>query len=298
MTVSQEEQRAIAENPAVADLIRRALDEDGAARDVTSLSLVPADAEADAELLTRQPCRAAGIQVARAAFLAVDPSLRVECAASDGDDLSPGDVLLRVSGSARSILSAERTALNLAQRMTGIATAAARFVRLVDGTGCKILDTRKTAPGMRVLDKYSVKAGGGTNHRMGLSDMVLVKDNHRKLWRGGDPSRLDQAVAAARAAFPGVPVEVEVENFEELRSALAGSPEWIMLDNMPPERMAEAVKIVAGRCKLEASGGIDESTVRAAAESGVDAISIGALTHSVKAVDLSLEFRPAGTVAS
>ncbi|MBR1608681.1 MAG: carboxylating nicotinate-nucleotide diphosphorylase, partial [Kiritimatiellae bacterium] len=275
---------------ATADLVRRALEEDGASRDVTSLSLVPADATASADLLARPACRVAGVAVAELAFKTLDPSLSVEKLVRDGDDVAAGTVLLRVRGSARSILSAERTALNLAQRMTGIATATARYVALVAGTGCKILDTRKTAPGMRALDKYSVKAGGGTNHRMGLADMVLVKDNHRKLWRGGDSSRLDMAVAAARAAFPGIPVEVEVESFEELRSALAGSPEWIMLDNMPPPMMAEAVKIVAGRCKLEASGGIDETTVRAAAETGVDAISIGALTHSVKAVDLSLEF--------
>ena len=146
-------------------------------------------------------------------------------------------------------------------------------------------------PGLRVLDKYAVKAGGGTNHRMGLSDMVLIKDNHRKLWRGGDPARLDQAVFAARAKFPGVPVEVEVETFDELHSALLAKPEWIMLDNMAPDRMAEAVRIIDHRCKVEASGGINEDTVRAAAEAGVDAISIGALTHSVKAADLSLEIR-------
>ncbi len=291
-TVTQEEQEAIARHPAVLDLVRRALAEDGAGRDVTSLALVPEDAQGEADLLTRRSCRVAGVSVAKLAFTTLDPGLSVQCLVSDGDDLEPGDVIMRIRGRARSILTAERTALNLAQRMTGIATATAKFVRLVEGTGCRILDTRKTAPGMRVTDKYAVKAGGGTNHRMGLSDMVLVKDNHRKLWRGGDPARLDQAVAAARAAFPGVPVEVEVESFEELRSALNGNPEWIMLDNMPPETMAQAVKIVAGRCKTEASGGIDESTVRAAAESGVDAISIGALTHSVKAVDLSLEFRP------
>ena len=170
-----------------------------------------------------------------------------------------------------------------------LATATAAYVEAIAGTGCTILDTRKTVPGLRVLDKYAVKAGGGTNHRMGLSDMVLIKDNHRVLWRGGDPDRLDLAVLAARERFPGVPVEVEVENFDELRSALRASPEWIMLDNMPPAEMARAVAIVAGRCKIEASGGITLATVRAAAESGVDAISIGALTHSVKAADLSLE---------
>lgn len=291
MPLSEEEQNAIAANPAVVDAVRRALAEDGADRDVTTLSLVDPEARVEAEVLTREPCRTAGAPVGRLVCSLVDPELQVEVLAPDGTDLSPGGVLLVLRGRAASILIAERTLLNFMQRMTGIATATARCLRLVEGTGCRILDTRKTVPGLRVLDKYAVKAGGGTNHRMGLSDMVLIKDNHRALWRGGDPARLDQAVLAARARFPGVPVEVEVENFDELRSALQASPEWIMLDNMPPAKMAEAVAIVAGRCKLEASGGISEKTLRAAAESGVDAVSIGALTHSVKAVDLSLEIR-------
>ena len=199
MTVTPEEQAAIARDPAVEALVRRALEEDGAARDVTTLALVDPEARAAADLLTRQPCRTAGASVAALVFSLVDPDLRVDVLAPDGTDLEPGGVMLAVEGRAASILTAERTALNLAQRMTGIATAVRRYVELVAGTGCRILDTRKTAPGMRVLDKYAVKAGGGTNHRMGLSDMVLVKDNHRKLWRGGDPARLDQAVEAARA---------------------------------------------------------------------------------------------------
>lgn len=281
----------IQEHPDVLRLVRAALEEDGAARDVTTLSLVDPEARVTADILTRVPCRAAGIPVGMLAFREVDPSLELVPVAEDGQDLEPGDLLLTITGSAASILSAERTALNLMQRMTGIATATRRYVRLIEGTSAVILDTRKTVPGLRVLDKYAVKAGGGTNHRMGLSDMVLIKDNHRKLWRGGDPARLDQAVFAARAKFPGVPVEVEVETFDELHSALLAKPEWIMLDNMAPDRMAEAVRIIDHRCKVEASGGINEDTVRAAAEAGVDAISIGALTHSVKAADLSLEIR-------
>ena len=281
---------SIQENPAVLRVIKEALAEDGADHDVTTLALVDPNATARADILTRVPCRAAGIPVGELTFRTVDPTLEIKALAKDGDDLNPGDLLLSITGCAASILIAERTALNLMQRMTGIATATRHYTKLIEGTGAVILDTRKTAPGLRVLDKYAVKAGGGTNHRMGLSDMVLMKDNHRKLWRGGDPNRLDQAVEAARAKFPGIPIEVEVETFDELRSALAASPEWIMLDNMPPAQMAEAVKIVNHRCKLEASGGINEQTVRAAAESGVDAISIGALTHSVKAIDLSLEF--------
>ncbi len=289
MHVAPEEQKAIAENPFVIEAVRRALAEDGAERDVTTLSLVDRSISVEADLLTREACRTAGASIGELAFKLVDPSLSVEILAPDGSDLNPGDVLMKIRGSAASILTAERTALNFMQRMTGVATATRRYTELVEGTGCRILDTRKTAPGFRVIDKYSVKAGGGTNHRMGLSDMVLIKDNHRALWKGGDSARLDQAVEAARKAFPGVPVEVEVENFDELRSALSASPEWIMLDNMPPAKMAEAVSIVAGRCRIEASGGINERTVRAAAESGVNAVSVGALTHSVRAVDLSLE---------
>ena len=279
----------IAREPAVLALVRTALAEDGADRDVTTLSLVDPAAEVSATILARHACRVSGTTVAEAVFHEVEPALSVEILLPDGSTASPGADLLRIRGRAAAILTAERVALNFMQRMTGIATATETYVKAVEGTGCAILDTRKTPPGLRLVDKYAVRCGGGTNHRMGLHDMVLIKDNHRRLWRGGDPSRLDQAIAAARARFPGVPVECEVETFEELDSALRGAPEWIMLDNMPPADMARAVAIVAGRCKIEASGGITLATVRAAAESGVDAISIGALTHSVKAADLSLE---------
>lgn len=279
----------IAQNPSVLPLIRAALAEDGAAHDVTTLSLVDPSIAADAVILARPACRIAGTTIARAVYHEVDPSLEIEILLPDGASAAPGDEVLRIHGSAASILSGERVALNFMQRMTGIATATERFVKAVADTKCTILDTRKTLPGFRALDKYSVLCGGGTNHRQGLHDMVLIKDNHRHLWRGGDPTRLDQAIEAARARFPGIPIECEVETFEELESALRASPEWIMLDNMPPADMARAVALVAGRCKLEASGGINADTVRAAAESGVDAISIGALTHSVHAADLSLE---------
>ena len=280
---------SIESEPQVLAAIQSALAEDGAGHDVTTLALVDPDAVVTAHILTRHPCRSAGATVGAKVFNLVDPSLEVSIRAQDGADIETGEVILSVTGRAASILTAERTALNFMQRMTGIATATRAFVNAVAGTRCVILDTRKTAPGLRLIDKYSVKAGGGTNHRMGLADMVLIKDNHRKLWKGGDPGRLDQAVLAARAKFPGVPVEVEVENFAELRSALEAKPEWIMLDNMPPPQMREAVQLVAGRCRLEASGGINADTLRTVAETGVDAISLGCLTHSVKAADLSLE---------
>ena len=277
-------------------LIRVALEEDGAARDVTTLSLVDPTVSVCADIIARHDCRVAGTELAELVFKTLDPALAVEIVIRDGSDAAPGDVILTVSGSAGSILSAERVALNFIQRMTGIATAAKDYAAAVAGTKCVILDTRKTLPGFRALDKYSVLCGGGTNHRMGLSDMALIKDNHRKLWRNGDSATgagLDIAIAETRRKFPGIPVEVEVETFDELRSALAAAPppEWIMLDNMPPAMMREAVALIAGRCKVEASGGINAATIREVAETGVDAISIGALTHSVKAADLSLEIR-------
>ncbi len=281
--------KSIESEASVIAAIQAALDEDGVTHDVTTLSLVDPDAIVVANILTRHSCRTAGATIGQQVFKMVDSTLDVEIKIHDGTDIVTDDVILTVKGKAASILTAERTALNFMQRMTGIATATRSFVDAVAGTKCTILDTRKTVPGLRLIDKYSVKTGGGTNHRIGLHDMVLIKDNHRKLWKGGDPTRLDQAVHVARAKFPGIPVEVEVENFHELHSALDAKPEWIMLDNMPPDDMREAVRIVHGRCKLEASGGINADTVRAAAETGVDAISLGCLTHSVKAADLSLE---------
>ena len=279
-----------------ASLIRAALDEDGAARDVTTLSLVDPAARITADIIARHGCRVAGAMIAEQVFKTLDPALAVEIRIPDGADAAPDDIILTIAGAAGSILSAERVALNFFQRMTGIATATKAYVAAaatVEGSRCKILDTRKTAPGFRVLDKYAVLCGGGANHRMGLSDMALIKDNHRKLWKTADAARLDLAVAAAREKFPGIPVEVEVETFDELASALSASPppEWIMLDNMPPPLMREAVALIAGRSKVEASGGINASTVCEVASTGVDAISIGALTHSVKAADLSLEIR-------
>jgi len=276
-------------------LIQTALEEDGAARDVTTLSLVDPQARVTADILARHACRVAGTDVAAQVFTTLDASLEISIAIPDGKDAAADDVVLTITGAAASILSAERVALNFMQRMTGIATATKSYVEAVAGTGCVILDTRKTLPGFRELDKYAVRCGGGTNHRMGLSDMALIKDNHRALWasHSNAATHLDFAVAETRRKFPGIPVEVEVETFDELHSALSASPppEWIMLDNMPPAMMREAVAIVAGRCKIEASGGINFATVREVAETGVDAISIGALTHSVKAADLSLEIR-------
>jgi nicotinate-nucleotide pyrophosphorylase (carboxylating) len=201
----------------------------------------------------------------------------------------PDQVLMTIEGPIRGILTGERTALNFMQRMTGIASRTREFVDLVRPFGTRILDTRKTTPTLRILEKYAVTCGGGTNHRMGLYDMVLIKDNHRRLWQAAGIPNLQGAVAAARAKFPGIPVEVEVESEAELQDALRAAPEWIMLDNMSPDRMKACVAVCAKRCKLEASGGVSLTTVAAIAATGVDAISIGGLTHSAPAADLSLE---------
>lgn len=281
--------RSIAEQPAVADLIRRALEEDVGTGDVTSLSVVPADLAGKAVLLSRGAYVAAGLDVAAAVFRQVDPAVRCDAAVRDGERVTADQTLLTLEGPIRSILTGERTALNFVQRMTGIATRTRQFVDRVAPYGVKILDTRKTTPTLRLLEKYAVKCGGGTNHRMGLFDMVLIKDNHRRLWQAAGVSNLEGAIAAARARFAGIPVEVEVESEAELADALRGEPEWIMLDNMPPDRMRRCVEICGRRCKLEASGGVTLDTVAAIAATGVDAISIGGLTHSAPAADLSLE---------
>jgi nicotinate-nucleotide pyrophosphorylase (carboxylating) len=252
--------------------------------------LVDPAVQARGAILAREACRVAGGVVAAAVLRAVDPSICCETLVADGADVPAGGEILRVTGPAAGILTAERTALNFMQRMCGTATATARFVAAVQGYSTCILDTRKTTPGLRVFEKYSVLCGGGVNHRFGLYDRVLIKDNHRRLWHDGDPDRLDLAVAAARRRFPALAVEVEVENLAELRSALLGRPEWVLLDNMSCDDMRTCVALARGIARTEASGGITLGRVREVAATGVDAISVGGLTHSAPAVDLSLEW--------
>ena len=276
---------------AVRHAIESALEEDlGPIGDVTTLALVDPDAVAEGLVLTREPCIAAGVEVGRLVLQTVDSLITGEVLAQDGARLDAGAPLLRVRGKAASILTAERVLLNFMQRMCGIATLTRKFVDAVAGTRAVILDTRKTTPNFRMFEKYSVLCGGGSNHRFGLFDRVLMKDNHRRLWRDGDASRLDLAIATARKKVSNLEIEVEVETLEELHSALAGRPDWIMLDNMSTEMMRQCVAITAGRAKLEASGGITLERAREVAETGVDAISLGCLTHSAKAVDLTLEW--------
>jgi len=268
--------------------LRAFLAEDLGSGDVTSDATVPEAARAEGELVARSETVVSGLDTARRVFELLEPGLAWNPSCSAGERASAGSVLARLSGAARPILAAERVALNLLQRMCGIATATRRFVDAVEGTGCRILDTRKTAPGLRVFDREAVRDGGGTNHRFDLSSMVLIKDNHRRL-AGGVAS----AVAAARAkAPPETRVEVEVESESELRAALAAGADWILIDNQTPETVARWCAIARASQQppfLEASGNVRLENVRAYAEAGADAVSVGALTHSVRAADVSLE---------
>ena len=283
-------ERSIAELPQVQALIQCALAEDVAGGDATTLALVPGDAVVSAEIVARHDCVVAGQPVAAAVFAAVEPGLSYAVVAPDGTSVSSGEQVCTITGPARGILTAERTALNFMQRLTGIATQTAVFVEAVREFGTTILDTRKTTPGYRALEKYAVRCGGGTNHRIGLYDRVMIKDNHRALWaRESGTASLAGAVQAAREAYPDLAVEVEVESEAEFLEAMQALPEWILLDNMGPDRLRHFVELNAGRVQLEASGGITLANVAAIAATGVDAISLGCLTHSVKAADLSLE---------
>lgn len=260
--------------------------------DATSEALVDPKAVATGEIYAKgNGCTVAGATVAKAVFRAVDPKISVKILKPDGSEVKPGEPILVFKGKARSILAAERTALNFMQRMCATATLARKFVRAVEKYGTQILDTRKTTPGLRVFEKYAVTCGGGANHRMGMYDRVLMKDNHRRLWRGGNPDELDQAVAAARKAFPKLAVEVEVESVRECASALKAKPEWIMLDNMSVTDMKKCVKMCKGISKTEASGGITLERVKEIAATGVTAISLGCLTHSAGSADLTLEWK-------
>lgn len=275
----------------VTRLIDLALAEDlGDAGDVTTLALVPPTARTSARIIAREELVVCGGGLAEAVFRRFDAGVAFEALVPDGGRVPAGGDVARITGLAAGILTAERTVLNFMQRLCGIATLTARFVALAAPHGTRILDTRKTTPGMRRLEKYAVTCGGGVNHRFGLYDRVLIKDNHRRFWVQDGRPTLDAAVRAARTAYPGLAVEVEVETEAELLNVLEARPEWILLDNMSPERLRRCVALCAGRSQLEASGGIRLENVAAVASTGVDAISLGCLTHSAPSVDLSLEF--------
>jgi nicotinate-nucleotide pyrophosphorylase (carboxylating) len=268
---------------------RAALAEDVGAGDVTTLGAIGAEARCRARLLLKEPGVVCGLPAAEMVFLALDPEAGFEPLAADGDHRD-GDrtVVAEVAGLTRSVLTGERTALNLLGRLSGIATRTARYVNAVAGTGATILDTRKTTPGLRALEKYAVRCGGGANHRFGLDDGILVKDNHLAAAGG-----ISNAVRRLRAAGTrGLPIEVETDTLDQVDEALEAGADRILLDNMAPAELREAVARVAGRALLEASGGVSLETVRAIAETGVDFVSVGALTHSARSLDVSLEVLP------
>ena len=274
-------------NPQVEQIITLALNEDIGTGDITTLSTIPADKTATGRFVAKEDMIICGIDLAAHIFGRVDPSIELKANFKDGDAVKKGDVIAVVSGNAQNVLTGERTALNFMQRLTGIATRTHASVAEVAGTNAKITDTRKTTPGLRVLEKYAVRVGGGTNHRFNLADGVLIKDNHIAVSGG-----IKNAVKNARAVIPHtLKIEVEVETKEQLVEALDAGADIIMLDNMSYDLMRECVGLVAGRALVEASGNMGEKNLREVAETGVDIISIGALTHTVKAADISLKFQ-------
>ena len=273
----------------VAEVAQRALAEDlMGSVDVTSVATVPFDQEGVADVVARQPGVVAGLPVAAAVFeLAADDDVTVALPKADGDLVVPGDVVLTARGLTRTLLTAERSALNIACHLSGVATQTRRWAEAIAGTKATVLDTRKTTPGLRVLEKYAVRCGGGSGYRMGLSDAAMVKDNH-VVAAGG----VAAAYRAVRATFPEVPVEVECDSVEQVREAIEAGADLLLLDNMTTDQLRECVRVAAGRARLEASGGLTLDRAREVAETGVDYLSVGALTHSVRALDLGFDLRP------
>jgi nicotinate-nucleotide pyrophosphorylase (carboxylating) len=270
--------------------VRLALAEDIGGGDATTLATVPGNAKSVAVTRAREPLVVAGIQFAETAFRELSPKIKIEKFSRDGQKLAAGKTLLKISGPARAILTAERVALNFVQRLSGVATLTSQFVEAVRGTNVLILDTRKTTPGWRRFEKYAVACGGGKNHRLGLFDMILIKDNHLAALRNEKPDAIAAAIARAREKFPKLKVEVEADTLQQVEQAVEARADFILLDNMDLKQLRQAVNIVNGRAKTDASGGVNLNTVRAIAKTGVDLISVGALTHSARAVDIGLDF--------
>lgn len=275
----------------LADFVRRVLAEDlGSGGDVTSLATIDPDARFSASMNCREAIVVAGLDIAAAFFRSLDREVRIDIYASDGEMLVAGTTMMRLEGNARALLSAERSALNTIQHLSGIATLTRRYVDAIAGTGAVLLDTRKTLPGLRLLDKYAARMGGAQNHRMRLDDGVLIKDNHVAV-NGG----VAAAVARARAAATGLQLQVEVDRLEQIEPALEAGAERLLLDNMNPEQLRVAVALVAGRVPTEASGGVGLDTIRSIAESGVTFVSVGRITQSAPAVDIGLDFAIVGS---
>jgi nicotinate-nucleotide pyrophosphorylase (carboxylating) len=270
----------------VNDFVRRVLAEDlGSGGDITSAATIDANARFTAEMNCRQPITIAGLDIAAAFFRSLDQGVRIEKLTKDGESVAAGTVLLRLEGNARAMLAAERSALNTLQHLSGIATLTRQYVDRIEGTGTTLLDTRKTIPGLRLLEKYAARMGGAENHRIRLDDGLLIKDNHVAVAGG-----VAEAVEAAKAANTGFPVQVEVDRIEQIEPALAAGADRLLLDNMPPPVLREAVALVAGRVPLEASGGVNLETIRGIAETGVNYISVGRITQSAPAVDIGLDY--------
>ena len=270
--------------------VHAALAEDIGSGDATTLATVPANATANAVMRAREPLVVAGLDFTEAAFCELSAKIKIKVTSRDGQRVKAGATMMKISGPARAILSAERVALNFVQRLSGVATLTAQFVEAIHGTPAQILDTRKTTPGWRRFEKYAVACGGGKNHRVGLFDMILIKDNHLAALRNEKPNAIAAAVQRARKKFSNLKVEVEADTLKQVEQALNARADFILLDNMTLAQLQQAVKIVKGRAKTEASGGVNLKTVRSIAGTGVDFISVGALTHSARAVDIGLDF--------
>jgi nicotinate-nucleotide pyrophosphorylase (carboxylating) len=270
----------------VSEFVRRVLAEDlGSGGDVTSRATIDPRARFTAEMNCREPIVVAGLDIAMAFFRALDPEMRIEQLAADGDQVIAGKVLLRLEGNARAMLAAERSALNTLQHLSGIATMTRRYVDAIAGTGATLLDTRKTIPGLRLLEKFAARMGGAENHRMRMDDGLLIKDNHVGIAGG-----VAEAVRAAKAYDSGLQIQVEVDRIEQIEPALEAGAQRLLLDNMKPDVLRQAVALVAGRVPLEASGGVNLDTIRGIAETGVDYISVGRITQSAPAVDIGLDY--------
>jgi nicotinate-nucleotide pyrophosphorylase (carboxylating) len=270
--------------------VKNALAEDLGSGDATTLATVPKNLPAVALMRAREPLTVAGIQFAKTAFQILSPKIKIQGNVRDGARAKAGETLLKISGPAHALLGAERVALNFVQRLSGVASATAQFVAAVRGTNVRILDTRKTTPGWRRFEKFAVACGGGKNHRIGLYDMILIKDNHLAALRHEKPDAISAAVARVRKKFPELKVEVEADTLEQVAQAAAAGADIILLDNMDLKQLRAAVKIVNRRAQTEASGGVNLKTVRGIAQTGVDLISVGAITHSARAVDIGLDF--------
>ena len=277
---------ALPEGLELDEFVRRTLAEDlGTGGDVTSVATIEADARFTAEMNCREPITVAGIEIAAAFFRALDGDVQIDTLVEDGARCEARTILMRLKGNARAMLTAERSALNTLQHLSGIATLTRRYVDAIEGTGATLLDTRKTIPGLRVLEKYAARMGGAQNHRMRLDDGVLIKDNHVAVCGG-----VADAVRRAREADTGLRVQVEVDRIDQIEPALAAGADRLLLDNMPPPVLREAVDLVRGRVPLEASGGVNLDTIRGIAETGVDFISVGRITQSAPAVDIGLDY--------